>query len=54
MKTAKENRDEIRSNTLCILLSEKEKTAVEREAYKSGLTMSSWARSVINEKINQK
>lgn len=54
MKTAKSNRDEVRENTLCILLSAPEKEAVEREANKAGLSMSAWARMVLNEKINQK
>lgn len=54
MKKAKSNRDEVRENTLCILLSAEEKTAVENEAYKLGLSMSAWARMVIAEKINQK
>ena len=54
MKMAKSNRDEVRENTLCILLSVPEKEAVEREANKMGLSMSSWARMVLAEKINQK
>jgi hypothetical protein len=52
MKTPKLNRDEVRSNTLSILLSATEKQAVEKEANKMGLTMSAWARMVISEKIN--
>lgn len=54
MKIKKTNRDEVRENTLCVLLSADEKAAVENEAYKSGLSMSAWARMVIAEKINQK
>lgn len=54
MKTAKANRDEVRSNTLAIMLTDAQKEAVEREANESGLTMSSWARMVLAEKINQK
>ena len=54
MKTAKSNRDEVRENTLCILLSAPEKEAVEKEAKKIGLSMSAWARMVLAEKINQK
>ena len=54
LKTKKTNRDEVRENTLCILLSAEEKTAVENEAYKLGLSMSAWARMIIAEKINQK
>lgn len=54
MKTAKSNRDEVRENALCVLLSAPEKEAVEREANKAGLSMSSWARMILTEKINQK
>lgn len=54
MKTPKANRNEIRGNTLAILLTDAQKEAVEREANKAGLTMSSWARMAIVEKINQK
>jgi antitoxin component of RelBE/YafQ-DinJ toxin-antitoxin module len=54
MKTPKVNRDEIRGNTLAILLTDTQKEAVEREANKMGLTMSAWARMVLAEKINQK
>lgn len=54
MKTKKSNRDEVRENTLCILLSAPEKEKVEKEANKKGLSMSAWARMVLAEKINQK
>lgn len=54
MNKPKANRDEVRENTLCILLSAPEKEAVEREANKMGLSMSAWARMVLAEKINQK
>lgn len=54
MKTKKTNRNEVRENTLCILLTLPEKEAVEKEANKMGLSMSAWARMVIAEKINQK
>ena len=54
MKKAKSNRDEVRENTLCVLLSATEKEAVEREANKMGLSRSAWARMVLNEKLNQK
>lgn len=54
MKKAKINRDEVRENTLCVLMSAEEKAAVENEAYKLGLSMSAWARMVLVEKINQK
>ena len=54
MKTAKANRDEVRENTLCVLLSAHEKEAVEKESNKMGLSMSAWARMVLAEKINKK
>lgn len=54
MKTAKTNRDEVRENTLCILLTAPEKEAVGKEASKIGLSMSAWARMVLAEKINKK
>lgn len=54
MKTAKANRDEVRGNSLCVLLSAEEKAAVESEAYKAGLSMSAWARMVLNEKLKQR
>lgn len=54
MKKPKSNRDEVRENTLCILLTAPEKEAVEKEASKMGLSMSAWTRMVLAEKINQK
>ena len=54
MKTAKSNRDEVRENTLCVLLSAPEKEAVEKEANKMGLSMSALSRMVLAEKLNQK
>ncbi len=54
MKTPKSNREEVRGNTLAILLTKAQKEAVEREANKAGLSMSAWARMVLAEKINQK
>lgn len=54
MKTPKANRDEVRGNTLAILLTDAQKEAVENEANKAGLSMSSWARMVLTEKINQR
>lgn len=54
MKTPKVNRDEVRGNTLAILLTKEQKKAVEDAANKMGLTMSAWARMVLAEKINQK
>lgn len=54
MKKAKSNREEVRANTLSVLLSATEKKAIEKEASKTGLSMSAWARMVLAEKINQK
>jgi hypothetical protein len=54
MKTPKANREEVRGNTLAILLTDAQKEAVEREANKAGLSMSAWVRMVLAEKINQK
>lgn len=54
MKTAKINREDVRGNTLSILLTDSQKGAVEKEANKAGLSMSAWARMVLAEKINQK
>lgn len=54
MKTPKANRDEIRGNRLTIMLTDAQKNFVEREANKLGVTMSTWARMALNEKINQR
>jgi hypothetical protein len=54
MRTPKANREEVRGNALCILLTDAQKEAVEREANRMGLSMSAWARMVLAEKINQK
>jgi antitoxin component of RelBE/YafQ-DinJ toxin-antitoxin module len=54
MKTPKDNRDEIRGNTLTIMLTDAQKNAVEREANQMGLSMSAWARMVLAKEINQK
>ena len=54
MKTAKDNRDEVRENTLTITATRAEKEAIKKAANKIGLTMSAWVRMVLNEKINQK
>lgn len=54
MKTAKNDRTVIRGNTLSILLTDSQKEAIEKEANKAGLSMSSWARMILAEKINQK
>lgn len=53
MKTAKTNRDEVRENTLCIPMTKCEKDAVRNASEKSGLTMTAWARMVLNERISK-
>jgi hypothetical protein len=54
MKTAKSNREEVRANNLSIPMTKEEKDAVRSASAKCGLTMTSWARMVLAEKINQK
>ena len=54
MKTAKTNRDEVRKNTLSIPMTKEEKEAVRSASEKCGLTMTAWARMVLNERIKQK
>ena len=54
MKTAKINRDEVRETTFPVTVTRPEKKAIQEEANKIGLTMSSWVSMIIGEKINQK
>jgi hypothetical protein len=54
MKKANSNRDEVRQNNLSIPMTKEEKAAVREASAKTGLTMTSWARMVLTEKINQK
>ena len=54
MKTPKKNRDEVRENTFTVTATRAEKEAIQRMARQSGLSMSSWVRMVLAEKINQK
>ena len=54
MKTAKSNRDEVRSENLSIPMTRLEKDAVQKAADSCGLTMTAFARMVLAEKINQK
>ena len=49
MKTAKSNRDEVRENTLAILLSREEKNAVQNKADEMGVSMSTFARIVLKD-----
>jgi hypothetical protein len=54
MNKPKANRDEVRETTFTVSVTRSEKEAIQEEASKIGLTMSSWARMVLAEKINQK
>lgn len=54
MKTSKSNRDEVRENAISIPMTKEEKEAVRNASSKIGLTMASWVRMVIAEKIKQK
>ena len=54
MKTPRTNRDEVRKNTFTVTATKAEKEAVRAAADKAGLSISSWVRMVLNEKINQK
>ena len=49
MKTAKSNRDEVRENTLTILLSREEKESVQKKADEMGVSMSMFARMVLKD-----
>jgi uncharacterized protein (DUF1778 family) len=49
MKTKKENRDEIRANSLTVPMSKDEKELVQRAANKMGVTMSAFARVAIKD-----
>ena len=51
MKTKRANRDEVRENTLAIPMTKAEKEAIREASAQSGLTMTAWARMVLNEKI---
>lgn len=53
MKTKKTNRDEIRSSTMCIMVTKDEKLAIDRAAFKSGMTLSSYARHVLLERARK-
>lgn len=54
MKTPRTNRDEVRKNTFTVTATKAEKEAVRSAADKAGLSISSWVRMIIAEKINQK
>ena len=54
MNKPKVNRDEIRETTFTVTVTRSEKDTIQKIASQSGLTMSSWVRMVIAEKINKK
>lgn len=53
MNKPKANRDEVRESTFTVTVTKSEKEAIQRISNKNGLTMSAWARMVLNEKINR-
>lgn len=54
MKTKRTNRDEVRNDSLTIPMTIAEKEAIREASAQSGLTMTAWARMVLNKEINQK
>ena len=54
MNKPKANREEVRETTFTVSVTRAEKKAIQCEANKVGLTMSSWVRMIIGEKINHK
>lgn len=54
MKTPKANRDEVRESTFTVTATKAEKETIQEMARQSGLSMSSWVRMVLAEKINNK
>jgi antitoxin component of RelBE/YafQ-DinJ toxin-antitoxin module len=54
VKTAKDNRDDVRESTFTVTATRAEKEAIQKVAHQNGLTMSAWVRMVLAEKINQK
>ena len=54
MKTPMSNRDEIRENSLTIPMSAEEKERLRIEAKSKGLTMASFARLILKEKMEGK
>lgn len=53
MKTRKSNRDEVRENTLAIPMTKAEKEAIREASAQIGLSMTAWARMVLNKEINK-
>lgn len=54
MNKPKVNRDDVRETTFTVTVTRAEKDAIQTVAAQMGLTMSSWVRMVVAEKINQK
>lgn len=53
MKRARINRDEVRENSLTIPMTKAEKEAIREASAQSGLTMTAWARMILNKEINK-
>ena len=53
MKRAISNRENIRDNNLVIPMTPAEKEAIREASAKSGLTMTAWARMILNKEINK-
>jgi antitoxin component of RelBE/YafQ-DinJ toxin-antitoxin module len=53
MKIAKVNRDEIRKNSLTVPMKKEEKEAIQKMADDKGLTMSAFARMVLNDFVKK-
>ena len=54
MKSRKSNRDEVRENTLSLLMRKEEKRRVQDAAEKMGISMSSFVRIVLCEYLERK
>ena len=54
MKTAKENRDEIRANSFTVMATKEEKERLVAEAHKKGLSLSALVRMILNEHFEKK
>lgn len=49
MKTKKENREEIRRNSVCVLFTAEEKARVEKAAFDMGVSKSTFMRIVVKD-----
>lgn len=54
MKTPKSNREEVRSNSITLLITADEKSKIENAAQEMGVTMSTFVRMVMKEYLNKK